>query len=152
VRRAAYAAVALAVLALAACDGNGNGDGRAAWAGPPEPAADGTVSVDEFVDHQRDVDEPWERSAEMAASEFLRLDERTAVRTTIAGEGAGEGSGPRSVIVTLDGLLDDSVRAERWTLVFEPPRDEGYLLESALRELQCNPGRGHEDFAPEPCL
>ena len=150
-RLLAYAAVLLA-LAAAACDGNGNGGDGAAWGGPSEPAADGTVSVDEFLEYQRGVDEPWERSAEMAASEFLRLDERTAIRTTIAGEGVGEGSGPRSVIVTLDGLLDDSVRAERWTLVFEPPQDEGYLLESAVRALRCNPGRGHDAFTPEPCV
>jgi hypothetical protein len=152
VRLLRYAAVCLTLVALAGCDGNGDGNGDAAWSGPPEPAADGTVSVDEFVEYQRDVDEPWENSAEIAATEFLRLDERTAVRTTIAGAGAGEGAGPRSVVVTLDGLLDDSVRAERWTLVFEPPQNEGYLLQSAVRTLRCHPGRGHQDFAPEPCV
>jgi hypothetical protein len=73
------------------------------------------------------------------------------VRTTIAGRSEGEGGGPRGVTVTLDGLLDDSVRAERWLLLFEPS-GETYVLSSAVRTLQCNPGRGHEEFTAEPCL
>ena len=147
-RLAAYAALSLGLVALAGCDGNG---GDESWGGPPDPAADGTVAVDGFADFQADVDERWERSAELAAAEFLRLDERTAVRTTIAGDGVGEGGGPRAVTVTFDGLLDDSVRAERWMLVFLPG-DGGYVLESAVRTLRCQPGRGHDDFTPEPCV
>jgi hypothetical protein len=150
VRLASYAAVFLAFAALTGCDG-GNGDGDATWPGPPEPAADGSASVEEFADYRADVDERWEASAELIAAEFLRLDERTAVRTTIAGVGVGEGEGPRTVVVTFDGLLDDSVRAERWTLVFQPD-GESYALESAVRTFRCHPGRGHEDFAPEPCV
>jgi hypothetical protein len=109
------------------------------------------VSVVEFAEYRDGVDERWEASAELTAAEFLRLDERTAVRTTIAGEGVGEGAGPRTVTVTFDGLLDDSVRAERWTLVFEPD-GERYRLASAVRALRCQPGRGHQDFTPEPCV
>ena len=151
-RLAAYAAVFLSLVALAGCDGNGNGNGNGdAWSGPPEPAADGSVSVGEFAEYRDGVDERWERAAELTAAEFLRLDERTAVRTTIAGVGVGEGAGPRTVTVTFDGLLDDSVRAERWTLVFQP-EDEGYRLDSAVRTLRCHPGRGHDDFTPEPCV
>jgi hypothetical protein len=151
VRLAAYAAVSLSLVALAGCDGNGDGNGDSAWAGPPEPAADGSVSVAEFAEYQDGVEERWEASAELIAAEFLRLDDRTAVRTTIAGVGVGEGAGPRTVTVTFDGLLDDSVRGERWTLVFEP-EDEGYRLESAVRTLRCQPSRGHDDFTPEPCV
>jgi hypothetical protein len=55
------------------------------------------------------------------------------------------------VTVTLDGLLDDSVRAERWLLVFEPENGT-YNLTSAVRTLRCQPGRGHDDFSAEPCL
>lgn len=150
-RLAAYAAVSLSLVALAGCDGNGDDNGDAAWTGPPEPAADGSVSVAEFAGYRDGVEERWEGSAELTAAEFLRLDERTAVRTTIAGEGVGEGAGPRTVTVTLDGLLDDSVRAERWTLVFEPD-GESYRLETAVRTLRCHPGRGHPGFAPEPCV
>jgi hypothetical protein len=139
----------LTFVVLAGCSGDG-GDGDV-WAGPPDPAADGTVAVDDFADHQESVDERWERSAELAAAEFLRLEERTVVRTTIAGRSEGEGGGPRGVTVTLDGLLDDSVRAERWLLLFEP-EGETYTLSSAMRTLRCQPGRGHQDFTAEPCV
>jgi hypothetical protein len=149
VRLAACAALCLALVALAGCSSDGGDEGT--WAGPPDPAADGSVAVDGFSDHQDSVDERWERSAELAAAEFLRLEERTAVRTTIAGTSEGEGGGPRGVTVTFDGLLDDSVRAERWLLLFEPD-GETYALRSAVRTLRCQPGRGHEDFTAEPCL
>jgi hypothetical protein len=149
VRLSAYAALCLTLVALAGCSGDG-GD-EEAWAGPPEPAADGSVAVDGFADYQDGVDKRWERSAEVAAAEFLRLDERTAVRTTIVGRSEGEGGGPRGVTITLDGLLDDSVRAERWLLLFEPD-GETYALASAVRTLRCQPGRGHQDFTAEPCV
>jgi hypothetical protein len=147
VRILAYAAFGLAAVALAGCSRSD----RATWAGPPEPAADGTVSVDEFVAYTEDVDEEWEGSAAMAAAEFLRLDERTATRTSIEGIASAEGAGPETVTVTLDGLLDDSVRAERWTLTFVPEGD-GYRLTEAVWAQSCQRGRGHQDFGPEPCV
>ena len=121
------------------------------WGGPPEPDAGGGVSVDGFAGYQREVDEHWERSAAMAAAEFLRLDERTAARTTIAGKASAEGTGPQTVVVTLDGLLDDSIRAERWTLGFDET-DGVYTLTAALREQRCQPGRGHQDFSADDCV
>jgi hypothetical protein len=147
VRVSAYAALCLTVFALAGCNG-GDEDG---WAGPPDPASDGSVAVDAFAAHQEEVDHVWEGSAAMTATEFLRLDERTATRTTIAGTAQGEGSGPETVVVTLDGLLDDSVRAERWTLRFEQD-GEGYLLTAAQWAQRCHLGRGHQDFTPDPCV
>ena len=100
---------------------------------------------------QDNVDEHWERSAAMAAGEFLRLDERTASRTTIEGKASAEGSGPQTVVVTLDGLLDDSIRAERWMLGFEEA-DGVYTLTAALREQRCQPARGHQDFSADDCV
>jgi hypothetical protein len=149
VRLSAYAALCLIFVALAGCSGDGGDED--VWAGPPDPAADGTVAVDGFTAHQEQVAERWEGSAAMAAAEFLRLDERTATRTTIAGTAQAEGSGPETVVVTLDGLLDDSVRAERWTLQFEQG-GESYLLTAAQWAQRCQAGRGHQDFTAEPCV
>ena len=146
VRLLGYAAFFLA-LVVTGC----GGEGGATWAGPPDPAADGTVAVEDFSAYQDDVDEQWEGSAAMAAAEFLRLDERTAARTSIEGTASAEGAGPEIVTVTLDGLFDDSVRAERWTLTFEPEGD-AYRLTAAGWDQRCQPGRGHEDFSPEPCV
>ena len=145
----ACAAFALSALALSGCGSDVAVD--LVWAGPPDPEAGGVVSVDGFAAYQREVDELWEGSALMAAGEFLRLDERTAVRTTIEGKAPAEGMGPQTVVVTLDGLLDDSVRAERWTLGFEEG-DGVYTLTAALREQRCQPDRGHQDFSADDCV
>ncbi len=146
-RLVAYAASLASVVALAGC----SGDTEHTWAGPPDSGPDGVVAVDDFAEHQRSVEEPWEGSAAMAAAEFLRLDERTAVRTTIDGKASEEGMGPQTVTVTLDGLLDDSVRAERWSLAFEQA-GETYRLTTALREQRCQQNRGHQIFSADDCI
>ena len=150
-RLSAYAAVLLTAAALAGCTGD-DVEVELVWGGPPEADAAGIVSVGGFAAYQGEVDELWEGSAAMAAAEFLRLDERTASTTTIEGKASAEGMGPQTVIVTLDGLLDDSVRAERWTLGFEQRDDETYVLTAALREQRCQQGRGHRDFSAETCV
>jgi hypothetical protein len=121
------------------------------WGGPPRPGPGGVASTDGFASYQENVDENWERSPAMAAGEFLRLDERTAVRTTIDAKAGPEGGGPQTVVVTLDGLPDDSVQAERWTLAFEEA-DGVYALKAALREIRCRESRGHQDFSAENCI
>jgi hypothetical protein len=136
-------------LALAGC--GSDVDVELVWGGPPDPGAGGVVSTDGFAGYQGSVDEPWERSPAMASAEFLRLDERRAARTTIAEKGGPEGAGPATVVVTLDGVADDSIRSERWTLGFE--ESEGvYTITAALHELRCQAGRGHVDFSAEPCV
>jgi hypothetical protein len=149
VRVLAYATFVLSAFALSGCGSDVAVD--PVWAGPPDAGAGGVVSIDGFAAFQREVDEHWEGSAAMAAGEFLRLDERTAVRTTIEGMAPAEGTGPQTVVVTLDGLLDDSVQAERWTLGFEEG-DGVYTLTAALREQSCERGRGHQDFSADACV
>jgi len=148
VRLLAYAASALVAAALAGC--GSDIDVELVWGGPPDAEPGGAVSTEGFAAFQREVDEEWERSPAMAAGVFLRLDERKAVRTTIDAKAGPEGQGGQTVVVTLDGLADDSVRTERWTLGFEEA-DGVYALTGALREFRCQPGRGHEDFAGEVC-
>ena len=144
------AAVLVVVLALAGC-GN-DVDVELVWGGPPDAAPGGAVSTAGFAGFQQEVDEDWERSPAMAAATFLRLDERTARRTTIDAKAGAEGGGGQIVTVTLDGIADDSVRTERWTLGFEEAGDGVYALTGALRELRCHPGRGHQEFAVEACV
>jgi hypothetical protein len=133
------AACAALVLVLAGC---GDGvDAELDWGRPPEVQPSGVVSTEGFSAFQREVDEEWERSPALAAGIFLRLDERRVARTTID-----------AVVVTLDGLADDSVRTERWTLGFEEGEDGVYALTGALRELRCHEGRGHQEFAGDPCI
>lgn len=144
------AALVAASLILASC--GDDVDGELVWGGPPDAASGGAVSTAGFAGFQREVDAEWERSPAMAAGIFLRLDERQAARTTIDAKAGAEGGGDQIVVVTLDGLADDSVRTERWTLGFEEAEDGVYALTGALRELRCHEGRGHQDFAGEACI
>lgn len=149
-RLLACAALAVAGLLLAGC-GN-DVDVELVWDGPPDAEPGGAVSTQGFSGFQQEVDAEWERSPAMAAGIFLRLDERTAARTTIDAKAGPEGGGDQIVTVTLDGLADDSVRTERWTLGFEEQEDGVYALTGALREFRCHEGRGHQDFAGEACV
>jgi hypothetical protein len=142
-------AAALLVLTcgLAGCGGGGSSE----WQGRPEPRADGTVPVADFAAFQQDVDERWERAPVLLAGQFVRLDERDAVRTTVAADTGPEAAGPATVIVTLDGLLDDSVAAQRYVLRLR--RDgETWVLASAAWSQRCRPGRGHRAFTPGACV
>ena len=150
VRLLGYAAALLLVAASLAACGN-DVEVELVWGGPPDPNSAGIVSTAGFATYQENVDEHWERSAAMTAAEFLRLDERTAVRTTIEGKASAEGLGPQTVTVTLDGLADDSVRAERWSLAFEQD-GEAYRLTTALREQRCQAQRGHQSFSADDCV
>lgn len=143
------AAFVVAGLIAAGC--GSDVDVELVWGGPPGAAAGGAVSAEGFADFQQQVDEGWERSPAMAAGVFLRLDERKAARITIDAEAGPEGGGDQIVVVTLDGLADDSVRAERWTLGFEEA-DGVYTLTAALRDVRCQPGRGHQEFSAEDCV
>lgn len=149
-RLLACAALTVASLLLAGC-GN-DVDVELVWGGPPDAEPGGAVSTEGFSGFQQEVDAEWERSPAMAAGIFLRLDERTAARTTIDAKAGPEGGGDQIVTVTLDGLADDSVRTERWTLGFEEQEDGVYALTGALREVRCHEGRGHQDFAGEACV
>jgi hypothetical protein len=108
------------------------------------------VSVEAFEAHRETVEEPWESSPALVAAEFVRLGERTAVNTSIETSSESEGSSP-TVTITLDGLLDDSVRAERWVLELEPAGGDGFRLVSVRRTQRCQPDRGHEGFSAERC-
>lgn len=149
-RLATVLASTLLALALAGC--GDDVDVELVWAGPPDAAPGGAVSTQGFSSFQREVDEDWERSPALAAGVFLRLDERRAVRTTIDAKAGPEGGGGQTVVVTLDGIGDDSVRAERWTLGFVEAGDGLYTLTAALREVRCHAGRGHQEFAGEACI
>ena len=148
-RLIACVAFVLAALTLAGC--GSSVDVELVWGGPPNPGIGGVVSVDGFAAYQDEVDENWERSAVMVAAQFLRLDEHKAVRTTIEGRASAEGAGDQTVVVTLDGLPDDSVRTERWTLGLEEA-DGVYKLTAALHEQRCQLGRGHQDFSSAVCV
>lgn len=141
-------ATAAASVALAGC---GGGEGAERWAGPPRERPDGTIDVAAFVAHTADSDEPWTRSPLLAATEFLRLDSRTAQTTAVVATTGPEGTGPTTVTATLDRVLDDSIRAKRYELDFVAASGGKIRLRAARWTQQCWPGRGHQDFSTELC-
>ena len=147
--RAAIAFATALVLLAAGCGDNGE---SAAWEGPERPfAADGTIPVEDFTAYADAVDERWERSTVLLAGEFLRLDRSQATGTTLESSAPGEGTETATVTASLSGLQDDSIAAERYVLGLHRS-GEIWQLHSAMWTQSCRPGRGHEDFTPEPCV
>lgn len=96
--------------------------------------------------------QPWVRSpmetAVRLAGEFTEMRSRTLEMQTPSAEGGDK----LTLTVTNEGLLDDSVRAERFIFELEKNRSGIWLVTSARKSWACWPGRGHEDFSAAPCL
>ena len=122
------------------------------WPGPPRPQKDGTIAVTEFNQYVERADAAWTRSPLLLTIEFLRIESPEAATTAIDLETSPEGANEASVTVTLDGLLDDSVRSVRTFLTVLRQPDETWRLKSARREQRCWPDHGHQNFSPAPCL
>jgi hypothetical protein len=137
-----------AVLGLAGCGSSSAGDDD--WK-RPQARPDGTLPVSAFNDFLAGDGQDFAGSPIEAVTEFLRLDNTSAAVTTLEATSPGEVRNFSEVVVTLDGLLDDSVRAARYTI--ELQRDAGgmWRLRAADWAQQCQPGRGHQDFSAQLC-
>jgi hypothetical protein len=120
------------------------------WNGPPRPNEAGRVEVDGFNDFLSEHPD-LARSPVRATVEFVRLKDPRALVTTVRAR-ASQLENPQEVRVTLteDGLPDDSIRAERWVLVFQR-HGRRWDVKSARWAQRCQPGRGHQKFSPRPC-
>jgi hypothetical protein len=124
------------------------------WPGPPQPDEDGNVPVDEFNAYVEEHDPDWARTPLLAAAAFYGERERMpgeGGEVTLVAE-RPEAEDERTVVVTEDELPDDSVRAVRYTLRFERADEETWRLAEAQWAQRCQPDRGQQDFAPEPCV
>lgn len=119
------------------------------WAGPPPGL--GKLDVAAFNTYAANVDERWERSPLLTGAEFARLDRERASTTSVVAKAPAEGGSSARVVVTLDGLLDDSIRATRFVLELERARGT-WRLTSAAREQRCHEGRGQTGFEPKRCV
>jgi hypothetical protein len=139
------------ILPLAACGGD-EGSKPDEWAGPPRPAAGGNLDSAAAAFNRYLDDHPEVAAAPaLAAGRFVRVEQTTSGTTSIVAKAGAEGGGPATITVTFDGLLDDSVRTQRFVLVMRQEGDE-WRLDSAAVTQRCRPGRGHEAFSPEPCV
>ena len=159
-RIAGAALVFLLVLAAAGC-GYGDDDPDEQESGPqaqavprvPEPRdGDGALPVDEFNDFVDDARPGFATSAVRTAIEFTNVGEGEATTTSVVAFEGPEGSADEaSVIVTRDGLADDSVRALRYRIVLERADDRSWRLRSAQRTQRCQRGRGSQAFSTKLC-
>jgi hypothetical protein len=137
-----------AVLALAGC---GSSSATSNDWNRPQARPDGTLPVSAFNDFLAGDGQDFADSPIEAVTEFLRLDKTSAAVTTLRATSPGEVRNFSEVVVTLDGLLDDSVRAARYTLELQRDADGMWRLRAADWAQRCQPGRGHQDFSAQLC-
>jgi hypothetical protein len=128
----------------------------ATWSGPGQHGEDGSNEVDGFNAYVSDARAGWVQSPIRMALEFLALGDPSdpdggAFITTAEQRASPEGGTEATVTVTLQGLLDDSVQAVRYSLVFEKKGDTWKLV-TATWGQRCAEGRGHQDFSVELCV
>jgi len=126
------------------------------WSGPGQPGEDGTIQVDGFNTYASETGAGWAQSPIRMALEFLALGDPSdpdggAFITTAEQRASPEGGTEATVLVTLQGLLDDSVQAVRYSLEFEK-QGGSWKLVTATWGQRCAEGRGHQDFSVELCV
>jgi hypothetical protein len=145
------------VVALAGCGSNGDSksdDAKSTWAGPPKADSAGKVPVVDFNQYLKGDGQAFASSPIAAVTEFLGLDNSSAAETTMVATSPAEVQNYSEVVATLNGLLDDSVRAARYTVELHRDQESPpiWSLRAADWAQQCQPGRGHQSFTPQPCV
>ncbi len=143
------------VLVLAGCGSSGSdgGDKAAAdWPGPPKANANGSVEFASFNEFLAGDGKQFADSPITAVTEFLALDKTSAAATTLRATSPGEVRNFSEVSATLDGLLDDSVRGARYIVELQRSESAGWRIRAVDWAQQCQAGRGHQEFSPQPCV
>jgi hypothetical protein len=145
---------AVLTLALAGCgsDSGSTGATQSTWPGPPKPRADGTIPIADFNAYLAGDGQAFATSPTAAVTEFLGLDDSSAAVTTMRATSPGEVRNFSEVLTTLEGLLDDSVKASRYTVELQRNDAMQWRLRAAEWAQSCQAGRGHQDYSPEPCV
>lgn len=97
-----------------------------------------------------DTEETWTNSALQVALRFIGDHERIAHRS-IEIHARPERFDTVTVVVTEEGLLDDSVDGHRYRLSLRRTPEGHWGIESAQKSRKCKPGRGHQSYSNEPC-
>ncbi len=86
--------------------------------------------------------------AAMFVGKFGETKERTITITAPSSESADR----LDVVITDDGMADDSVRSVRFKLILRSDAAGVWYLDSADKAQRCWQGRGHEDYSGAPCV
>jgi hypothetical protein len=153
-RRLLLPAAAVLALTLAGCgsDSGSSSAQQSTWPGPPKPRADGTIPIADFNAYLAEDGQAFASSPTAAVTEFLGLDDSSAAVTTMRATSPGEVRNFSEVVTTLEGLLDDSVKASRYTVELQRNDAMQWRVRAAEWAQSCQAGRGHQDYSPEPCV
>ena len=145
---------AVLTLALAGCGSDsGSSDAKqSTWPGPSKPRTDGTIPIADFNRYLAGDGQAFATSPTAAVTEFLGLDDSSAAVTTMRATSPGEVRNFSEVVTTLEGLLDDSVKASRYTVELQRNDAMQWRLRAAEWAQSCQAGRGHQDYSPEACV
>ena len=145
---------AILTLALAGCGSDsGSSDAKqSTWPGPSKPRADGTIPIADFNTYLAGDGQAFATSPTAAVTEFLGLDDSSAAVTTMRATSPGEVRNFSEVVTTLEGLLDDSVKASRYTVELQRNDAMQWRLRAAEWAQSCQSGRGHQDYSPDACV
>jgi hypothetical protein len=153
-----FASVVLVLLLAAGCGyGDDDEESPRQQAQPvpelPQPRpGKGTLPVGEFNDFVAEERPAFATSTLRTAIEFAHAGDGDAATTSVvAFQGAEGNANEASVVVTRDGLADDSVRALRYQIVLERAADGTWRLRSARSLQRCQPNRGHQEFSTKLC-
>jgi hypothetical protein len=119
----------------------------------PDPDEEtGTLAVAEFNAFLEETRPAFATSALRTAVEFANAGEGDSALTSVEARQGPEGnSGEATVIVTREGLADDSVRAVRYEILLERTPNGTWRLREARRLQRCQPDRGHQGFSAQLC-
>ncbi len=95
-------------------------------------------------------DSAWARSATLVALTLVGADCQCS-GFTVDVQSQPERFDDAEVTVTRDGLMDDSVRGERYRLRLRRDPRGRWKLETATYAFRCQLERGHEEYSIEPC-
>ena len=118
----------------------------------PSLRPDGTIPVAAFNALLETNHDSWARSPLRISAEFLQVDDTNAFTTTVRVTTNPDARERADVVVTADGLPDDSIHATRFEVQLARRSDATWRLTSARWSQQCQPNRGHQAFTPELCV
>jgi hypothetical protein len=139
----------LAVLALAGCGSSGKTAEPPSFdgPGPPDAKADGTIDVAAYNDFLAKGGDIFADSPVTALSEFLQLGRTVAESTSVVATAPPEDREHAAVVATLDGLLDDSVRAARYDAIAVKDPSGTWRHHSVKVSFKCKPRRGQHNLS-----
>ena len=96
-------------------------------------------------------DRKWVKSPMQVAVRLAGEISETRTRTMEFQFPSAESADEMTLTVTNDGLLDDSVKTERFVFYLKKNASGVWTVNSAQKAWSCHRNRGHQDFSAVPC-